>query len=454
MKRRSKEAIRNKVAEQIKEMQHSESIPTDTRTGREQLQSVLAPDIVTLPAREEHKPESKPGRVLYLREGVNPADKNFTKYPNEMHGLMTERLTEYESLLYIKFWRESWGYGKNYCRIGYSTLLRETSLRSKSTVTRAVVGLREKRFIVLALDEASSPKTTQVGTIYRVFAPSEILDGKTEEGIPLQSIPSGGILCRGMPRENIPEEPHKQGNDTGVSRESIPRQSILTEKSGQADDTSVVSQGIVTKNTPENNGNYRAEGYIQREYTQREDTLKEDSLKDSLSPRDIISGFYEGIGQSKISKTKRERAEKSFKELTEDGFNLEDIHFAVGWTLKNSKAELYDFSIIKHTIGQAMAAKKKTEAEEAKRIEAEKIAAQERAEEELREREAAKIETYKESLGAEERAKLRERAEAEIRDSGQFKEEFITNFLIEAKENEIIREQIGVRHEAQDAMRE
>ncbi len=124
---------------------------------------------------------------------------------------------------------------------------------------------------------------------------------------------------------------------------------------------------------------------------------------------------------------------------------MADIHFAVEWTLKNSKEELYDFSIIKHTIGQAMAAKKKTEAEKAKRIEAEKIAAQERAEEELREKEAAKIEAYKGSLGDEERAKLRERAEAEIRDSGQFKEDFITDFLIEAKENEIIREQIGTK---------
>ena len=69
--------------------------------------------------------------------------------------------------------------------------------------------------------------------------------------------------------------------------------------------------------------------------------------------------------------------------------------------------------------------------------------AQKRAEEEKRERGLTKIKAYKENLSHKERAKLREKAEAEIRDSGQFKEEFITDYLIEAKENDIIREQIG-----------
>ena len=442
MKRRSKEAIRSKVAEQIKEMQHSESTPTDTRTGREQLQSVLAPDIITLPAREGHKPESKPGIVLYLRDGVNPADKNFTKYPNEMHGLMTERLTEYESLLYIKFWRESWGYGKNYCRIGYSALLRETALRSKSTVTRAVVGLREKRFIVLALDEASSPKTTQIGTIYRVFAPCEILDGKTEEGIVLQSIPTAGILCRTMPNKKLPEEAYKQGHNTGISKESIPRQRILTEKSGQSDDTVVVSQGVVTKNTPANSGHYRVDRYTQREYTQREGTFKEDNLKDSLSPRVIISGFYNKIGQTKTSKEKRERAEIDFKELQKDGFDPEDIQFAVEWTVENAKEQPYDFSIIKHTIGQAMAAKKRTEGEKGKQLEEERLALENQVEEERQAEEQKKMKALKEALDPEDKAKLRERALKEIRNMEGIREAFINDILISTKENEILKSEM------------
>jgi len=51
---------------------------------------------------------------------------------------------------------------------------------------------------------------------------------------------------------------------------------------------------------------------------------------------------------------KRERAEKCFEELIQDGFSCEDIQFAVEWTLKNMKEKPYNFSIIKDTISQAM----------------------------------------------------------------------------------------------------
>ena len=172
--------------------------------------------------------------------------------------------------------------------------------------------------------------------------------------------------------------------------------------------------------------------------------LIEDLLID-LSPRAIISGFYRGIGQGKIAKEKRERAENDFKELLDDGFNPEDIRAAVEWTLKNAKEEPYDFSIIKHTIGQAMAAGKKVEEGKAKRRQRENAAAQREAEERERAEEGKRIKAYKEGLNDDERSKLRERAEAEIRDSGQYKKEFITEHLIEAKENNLIREQMGMK---------
>ena len=90
-----------------------------------------------------------------------------------------------------------------------------------------------------------------------------------------------------------------------------------------------------------------------------------------------------------------------------------------------------------------MPAKEKAEAEAVKKLHKEKIAAQERAEQE--ERETARIMAHKENLDANERAQLRKRAEGEIRNSGQYKAEFITNYLIESKENELIGEQLGIR---------
>ena len=426
------------MGQRIKTLREKSSLPPESsqRTGKQTLKILLADSSAPLEAVKEEKPE--PQIVLYLKDNLNPAKSNFTKYPNDIHSLISEKLNPYESVAYIWIWRISWGFGKNYCRFGQRDLLKNTSITSLRTTQRVIKGLRENKFIIAALNMTGAREATNKGSLYRICTPKEIIDGVTEEGVSLESIPFEGIACKAIaPQSSAPE--------------GLPSGAIAGQRTTLKGDTTsarkgIPSEAIVGENPDKPNDNNDSERYRQRGYSQRGKSLKEkESIKDSLSPRDIISGFYKGISQSKISKTKRERAEESFKELQRDGFSLEDIHFAVKWIMENSKEEPYDFSIIKHTIGQAMAAKKKTEAEEAKRIEAKRIAAQEQTEEELREREAAKIEVYKESLGVEERAKLRERAEAEIRDSGQFKEDFITDYLIEAKENEIIREQIGIQ---------
>ena len=56
-----------------------------------------------------------------------------------------------------------------------------------------------------------------------------------------------------------------------------------------------------------------------------------------------------------------------------EGFKPEDIEFAAEWTLKNAKEKPYDFSIICHTIGEAMAAKEKAEGENRRKIEQQKL---------------------------------------------------------------------------------
>jgi len=170
--------------------------------------------------------------------------------------------------------------------------------------------------------------------------------------------------------------------------------------------------------------------------------LKVLNSKNSLSGNTIISGFYKGIGQTKISKVKRERASKIFRKLRSDGFDLEDIAFAVDWTIENAKEELYDFAIIEHTIGQAIAASDKQELERKGMEEREKAKAEEELEREAEEREREKIEEYKANLSPENRAALRERAEAEISAAGIYKPGFISEPLISAKENELVRKEL------------
>ena len=122
---------------------------------------------------------------------------------------------------------------------------------------------------------------------------------------------------------------------------------------------------------------------------------------------------------------------------------MEDIQFTSEWSVENAKEELYDFSIIKHTIGQAMAAKEEAETKKAKKSEAERIASLEQEERDRQEQERAEIEAYKETLNPETRTALREKALKEIKSTDGIKEDFINDMLIAVKENEILRTEIG-----------
>lgn len=415
------------------------------RTGGQALSLILTEE--EIPELEE---EPKPQVVLYLRDGLKGSTANWTKYPNEMHDLVAERLDVAESVLYVRLWRDSWGYNRNYCRYSHSKTLEETSIKSIGTARRAMMGLIVKQFIIRALrQEDRKHDVNKEGALYRILTPQEILESVTEEGVHLSDIPPEGVICVIMISEIIEKKPSKIGDsDTMINMSMINMDNDQYEHDLH-DQGSMINMSMINMiRVGENEETTGDEPTMINTIMINKDTpLKDnkDSLKDTLSPEKIISGFYNGIGQSKISKEKRERADRNIKELMKDGFSPRDIRFAVEWTLQNSKEEPYDFSIIKHTIGQAIAAEKKMEEEKAKKHKEEKREAQQVAEEKRRAEEEVQIKAYKESLDAEERAELRERAESEIRSSGQFKEEFITDFLIEIKENSLIRERLGIK---------
>ena len=79
---------------------------------------------------------------------------------------------------------------------------------------------------------------------------------------------------------------------------------------------------------------------------------------------------------------------------------------------------------------------------EARRLEEERIAQLEQKEQERQEKETAELEAYKESLDPKTRAKLREKAQQEIRSMKNIKEGFITEILINIKENDILRSEM------------
>ena len=107
--------------------------------------------------------------------------------------------------------------------------------------------------------------------------------------------------------------------------------------------------------------------------------------------------------------------------------------------MENSKEDIYDFAIIKHTISQAIVDKEKLEAEKARKLEKEKMAIQEQEAERRNEEELAKLKAHKEELSEVERTELYKKAMDEIAKMEGVKKEFVTPILIEAKENEILK---------------
>lgn len=175
------------------------------------------------------------------------------------------------------------------------------------------------------------------------------------------------------------------------------------------------------------------------------ESLSGSRFKKDLSLR-AISDFYTSIGQKKISEKKRERGLEIYEKLREDGFTAEQIQFAVEWTVKNATEDLYDFSILEHTIGQAMTEMAKEEKRQERRERRELEAAERERREGEEEAERRRVLEYKESLGPAERKQLRSEAEQEIKESGQFKDEFIDDFILEVRENQILRRRLSANN--------
>ena len=300
-------------------IQEMKQKPVEQLTGSEVIQSVVG----AISAKPQQKPSSI---ILYLREGLNVAERNFTKYPNEIHDLIKSNLKEMsEGILYMYLWWISWGFGKNYCRVGYGKIVSKTLIGCIKTAQRAMESLVKKGFVIKGLTDKGKPDVNTKGALYRVLTPKEVLDGKTEEGVPLEDIPINGVV---MKYSNKAYSNGDYGNNdhSGIDLKTMDSITML----GTKQDNIRISKD-----------------HSNKDHSNKDHPFKDrskDSFKDSLSKDEIIDQYYNSIGQEKLSKAKRERAKKCFEELIQDGFTNDDIQFAVEWTIRNAKEKPYDFS--------------------------------------------------------------------------------------------------------------
>jgi|GEM_PF-4165616 len=142
-------------------------------------------------------------------------------------------LTVYEQVVYMRLYRLSWGFRRNWCEVGYSSLMKSTNT-SKNSVIKAIDGLVEKGLVViLRLGDSKSV------TKYMVKLPHEALEVEREtevQGVPSQGIPFGGIppQDKSVPSQGIPPQgtpkPNADGDGVlgGVPSQGIPPQGTIT----------------------------------------------------------------------------------------------------------------------------------------------------------------------------------------------------------------------------------
>ena len=149
----------------------------------------------------------------------------------------------------------------------------------------------------------------------------------------------------------------------------------------------------------------------------------------------LITKLYKGIGSGKVDIFEREAGKRHIKELVEKGYSLEDIDFAVEWSLEKAISQIEDFSSIKDLIENAITDREKYMAERTQQAEKE---VKGQGEEEI---ERKMVEAYRKMMPEAEEKRLRQQVLEKIRQDERMNEEFVTEQLLIIMENEIIRKE-------------
>jgi len=194
----------SELAKERMERHHRKRKPEEkeqeSRTGGQALNLLLAEE-EDIAIEEKRAQESQ--IVIYLKDNLSDPDPNWMKIPNEIYTLSAEKLDTGETVLYFYLYRQSFGFGRNYCRHSHKATLEHTSIRSMSTARRSLSGLIEKKLIIRVLEkETGRHDITKEGGLYRVLTPFEINDGVIEEGFLIKDVPLDGVFYLDMSNKN------------------------------------------------------------------------------------------------------------------------------------------------------------------------------------------------------------------------------------------------------------
>jgi helix-turn-helix protein len=408
----------------------SESNPQNLTLNRSSAQQTRVP--AQSPQAQSPQPSQLP-RDLRLKDHL---DKSlFFSFFNEMVDDLLPMLDPNEQVLYIRLFRLSYGFNRNYCTVSQSLLIERTGF-SRNTIRTSLQSLVQKGWISIA--EAGN----RVSTTYQVVLPRE---KRTESRGGRSNFDPQDLTLRNRP---------SQSDAHIASRES--RGSESNPREGQ----NLALQDLTLKNRPEDTSmrtitydrGPNVEGQelppLLKAFTNSSLTLLTGESRSTsegqnltlnsllLLARELVDKFYSSLGQ-RPSKTKRQKSTEECLNLLLEGFTVEEVDYAISWLIRYHPTT-GAFSRLVHFIDQAVK-ERQTEQQAREVDQAQARAAEHRhAEQQRMEEERRQIEEVKTSLPAEMLEGLYQEAKQLIeQESPHLK--FGKDLMIQVKLNELVK---------------
>jgi hypothetical protein len=388
---------------------------------------------IPVPDQQTQTSKALSSQVLSLKDHL---DKSlFFGFFNEMVDELLPTLDANEQVLYVRLFRLSYGFNRNYCTVSQSLLIERTGF-SRNTVRTGLQSLAQKGWLRIA--DAGN----RVSTTYQVILPRDNVHRGQDRGaiydpqnLTLTTRPSkndGQDVSRKMRGSEI--NPH-EGQSSDLQNLTLRRQ-----PSERIEEPMVYAKG--------SNSEGQELPPLLKTFTYNSLTLYERESGANLegqnmtlnslllSARELVDKFYSRLGQ-RPSRIKREKSLEDCLNLLLEGFTVEEVDRAITWLIRHHPTT-GSFSRLSHFIDQAI---KEWQAEQHIREvdrEQTRTAEQRHAEQQRMEEERQQIEEAKAMLPAETLEGLYQEAKRVIEQESPGLT-FGKDLLIRVKLNELVK---------------
>lgn len=376
---------------------------------------------------------SQPPQDLRLKDHL---DKSlFFSFFNEMVDDLLPMLDPNEQVLYVRLFRLSYGFNRNYCTVSQSLLIERTGF-SRNTIRTSLQSLVQKGWISIA--EAGN----RVSTTYQVVLPQE---KRTKSQ-------SGGAKFD-------PQNLTLNNRSSEIDAHSMSHK-IRGSESNPREDQNLDLQNLTLKKrlagrTMESNIYTRGSDFEGHELTPLLNAFTSNSLTPPtrergsiaegqnislntliLFARELVDKFYSSLGQ-RPSRTKREKSLDECLNLLVEGFTVEEVDYTITWLIQHHPAT-GSFSRLSHFIDQAIKERQTAQHTQEAKEEQVRVVEYQRAEQQRMDEERQQIEEAKAILPPETIEGLYQEAKYLVEQENPSLK-FGKDLIIQVKLNELVK---------------